>query len=125
MKWKNVQKSKELSKRFQKIIFNRAPASSQTINSEAGATPSTKEPTDIKFIQKEELYSKEIINQDSKTKIQIKGQIHKPPDGSNSFIFKKLEENNSKQISFRHCKRLQDSFCSETNPNLPSANPAN
>ena len=35
-----------------------------------------------------------------------------------------MEENNSKQISFRHCKRLQDSFCSETNPNLPSTNPA-
>ena len=60
-----------------------------------------------------------------KNKIQIKGQILKPPHGSNSFIFKKLKENNSKQISFRHCKRLQDSFCSETNPDLPSTNPAN
>ena len=78
-----------------------------------------------KFIQIEELYSKEINNQDSKTKIQIKGQILKPPQGSNSFIFKKLKENNSKQISLRHCKRLQDSFCSEANPNLLSANPAN
>ena len=64
-------------------------------------------------------------NEDSKTKIQIKGQILKPPHRSNLFTFKKLEENNSKQISFRHCKRLQDSFCSETNPNLPSASPAN
>ena len=71
------------------------------------------------------MYSKEINNQDSKTKIQIKGQILKPPHGSNSFTFKQLEESNSKQISFRHCKRLQDSFCSETNPNLPSTNPAN
>ena len=61
---------------------------------------------------------KKINNQDSKTKIQIKGQILKPPNRSNSFIFKKLGEDNSKQISFRHCKRLQDSFCSETNPDL-------
>ena len=60
-----------------------------------------------------------------KNKIQIKGQIPKPLHGPNSFIFKRLEENNSKQISFRHCKRLQHSFHSETNPNLPSTNPVN
>ena len=78
-------------KRFQ-ILFNRASTPCQTINSGhsgVGATPSTKVPTNIKFIQKEELHSKEINNQDSKTKIQIKGQILKPPHGSNSFIFKK------------------------------------
>ena len=73
---------------------------------------------------KRRVYSKEINNQDSKTKIQIKGQIPKPPHWLNSFIFQKLEKNNSKQISFRHCKRLQDSLCSETNPNLSSANPS-
>ena len=61
----------------------------------------------------------------NKNSNQRSDQILKPPHGSNSFIFKKLEENNSKQISFRHCKRLQDSFCSETNPDLPSTNPAN
>ena len=60
-----------------------------------------------------------------KNKIQIKGQIPKALHGPNSFIFKRLEENNSKQISFRHCKRSQHSFHSETNPNLPPANPVN
>ena len=78
------------------------------------------ESTNIIHIIKEELYSKEINNQDSKTTIQIKGQILKPPHRSNSFVVKKLKAN-----QFRHCKRLQDSFRSETNPNLPSAKPAN
>ena len=68
----SVQKNKELLKRFQKIIFNRAPTPCQKINSGhsgTGATSTTNKPTNIKFIQKEELYSKEINNQDSKTKI--------------------------------------------------------
>ena len=61
----NVQKDKELLKRFQKIIFNRAPTQCQTPNlghSGAGATPSTKELTNNNFTQKEELYSREIHN---------------------------------------------------------------
>ena len=125
---KRSKKQRIIKKDFGKILFNRAPSPCQTINSGhsgAGATPSAKVPTNIKFIQKEELYSKEINNQDSKTKIQIKGRILKPPHGSNSFIFKNTGGNNSKQISFRHCKRLEDSFYSETNPSLPSTNPAN
>ena len=84
-------KEQRIIKNISKNSFNRAPAPCQTINSGhsgTGAIPSAKEPTNIKFIQKEELYSKEINNQDSKTKIQIKGQIPKLPHAPNSFIFK-------------------------------------
>ena len=62
-----------------------------------------------------------IQKQKSKSKVRSLN----PLTGRTRLYLKRLEENNSKQNSFRQCKRLQDSFCSETNPNLPSANPAN
>ena len=55
-----------------------------------GAAPSAKDLTNIKFIQKEEFYSQQVNNEDSKTKVQIKGQILTPPHGSNLCIFKKI-----------------------------------
>ena len=63
-----------------------------------GATPSTKGLTNNKFTQKEDLYSDEIHNWDSKTKIQIKGQIRKPLTGRTCLFltdWRKITQNKS------------------------------
>ena len=126
-KWKNVQKNKELLKDFKKLFSTEL--SSHARQSIQGIQE-REQHLQPKNLQTSSSSKKSCIQKKSTIRIQKKESKSKvrslnPPHGSNSFMFKKLEENNSKQIRFRHCKRLQDSFCSETNPNLPSTNPAN